>query len=276
MRSTLEQGRSFWTRGTLIGAVLLVVAGGSLSSPARQPQPVRQVDEVLAAPAARDVSDPERKQLGPCPPGEVLITRADVGIGDAARCLLVGGSEVQGSRVDPLFSLVADGLLERIAGRAPGFTGNVNVICWSKEDWNELTDAFRNAGRMEPLKYWLGWIRGKRGVINLSYPACVQLDRIAYQDVQLPLVTTGAAVGTLAHETMHIAGILDEGIADCYAMQLTAATALGLGAELGYADQLRTMNFEFNEEHRSGTEYDSPDCYEGGPLDLDPQSSRWP
>jgi hypothetical protein len=183
---------------------------------------------------------------------------------------------VEGSRVDPLYGRVATRLLGSIAGRAPGFAGNVTVICWSQEDWNELVTAFRDAGRMEPRKYWLGWIRGTRGMVNLSYPACVQLDRIAHLGVRLPLVTAGAAVGTLAHETMHVAGILDEGIADCYAMQLTAVTARGLGAELDYADQLRRLNLEFNREHRAGTAYESPDCYDGGPLDLDPDSSRWP
>ena len=49
-----------------------------------------------------------------------------------------------------------------------------------------------------------------------------------------------------------------------------------LGSTGSAADQLRTLNFEFNREQRSGTEYDSPDCYDGGPLDLDPESSRWP
>jgi hypothetical protein len=104
----------------------------------------------------------------------------------------------------------------------------------------------------------------------------LQLDRIAYRRVELALPAVGAAVGTLAHETMHVARVYDEGIADCYAMQLTALTASGLGAELDYAERLRTLNFEFNQEQRTGTKYDSPDCYDGGPLDLDPESSRWP
>jgi hypothetical protein len=51
----------------------------------------------------------------------------------------------------------------------------------------------------------------------------------------------------------------DEGVADRYATQLTAVTALGLSRQF-----------------KSGTEYDSPDCYDRGPLDLDPESSRWP
>ena len=113
-------------------------------------------------------------------------------------------------------------------------------------------------------------------MINLSYLACLQLDRIAYQAGRIALPAAGAAVGTLAHETVHVAGIPDEGIADCYAMQLTAVTALGLGAERDYADELQALNFEFIEERHSGTEYDSPDCYDGGPLDLAPENPRWP
>ena len=125
---------------------------------------------------------------------------------------------------------------------------------------------------MKTAPYWLGWVRGNRGIINLSYPACVHLDRIAYDDARLTSLQVGAAVGTLAHEAMHVAGIHDEGVADCYAMQLTALTALRLGAQPDYAELMRVRNAEHNEKYRSGTEYDSPDCYDGGPLDLDPDT----
>jgi hypothetical protein len=216
-----------------------------------------------------------------CPAGEVAITPADVGIGDANRCLPVGGAEAGESRIDPLYSRIATGLIERIAGDAEAgdaeaFAGTVKVICWSKDDWRNVSDLFRDAGQLEPLEYWLGWVRGERGVINLSYPACKHLDDIAYRNGQLALLATGAAVGTLAHEAMHIAGYYDEGIADCYAMQLTAVTASRLGAEKAYADELQALNSEFSRENRSGTEYDSPDCYDEGPLDLAPEDSRWP
>jgi hypothetical protein len=105
---------------------------------------------------------------------------------------------------------------------------------------------------------------------------CKHLDDVAYRKEKPTNHATGAAVGTLAHEAMHIAGFHDEGIADCYAMQLTAMTASSLGAERDYADELQALNYEFSRDNRSGTEYDSPDCYDGGPLDLAPEDPRWP
>src|SRR5262245_18799452 len=129
---------------------------------------------------------------------------------------------------------------------------------------------------MESGTFWLGWVPRGRRVINLSYLACLQLDRISYHDSRLALPATGAAVGSLAHEAMHVAGIHDEGIAECYGMQLTAVTAMKLGAEPDYAAELQHMDFEFDRDRRAGTAYDSPDCYDGGPLDLAPESSQWP
>jgi hypothetical protein len=75
---------------------------------------------------------------------------------------------------------------------------------------------------------------------------------------------------------MHVAGIDDEGVADCYAMQLAAVTAQGLGVARDHAHRLQAVNLEFIRANRSETEYDSPDCYDGGPLDLAPDDPRWP
>src|SRR5262245_65461483 len=108
---------------------------------------------------------------------------------------------------------------------------------------------------MESGTFWLGWVPRGRRVINLSYLACLQLDRIAYHDSRLALPATGAAVGSLAHEAMHVAGIHDEGIAECYGMQLTAVTPMKLGAERDFADELRAVNFEFDSAQRAGTAY---------------------
>ena len=153
-----------------------------------------------------------------------------------------------GSRLDPLYSRIAAELVARISGRATEGAASVKVICWSDQDWRELSVAFGDAGKMESGEFWLGWVPRGRRVINLSYLACLQLDRIAYHDSQLALPATGAAVGALAHEAMHVAGIHNEGTAECYGMQLTATAAIGLGAEREYADQLRTVNFEFDRE----------------------------
>src|SRR5262245_50107890 len=173
MTSTPKLRRSAWRRGGLFGVLLFLLAitflGSSTVSGLRSREH-GQISPVLVA-AAESTGRPEMLR---CPAGTVAITRADVGIGNAARCLPVGGAKAGQSRIDPVYGRVATGLTRRIAGRAEAFAGDVNVICWSKDDWRSLTDAFTEAGQIEPPGYWLGWVRGNRGVINLSYPACKQ------------------------------------------------------------------------------------------------------
>jgi hypothetical protein len=275
MPSTFEGTGTERRRGGLLSVLLLLLTITLLESSAVRGLAASERHEI--SPAAVAVADSARTtDVLRCPAGEIAITPADVGIGDAGRCLPVGGAETGQSRIDPLYSRVAAGLAQRIAERAQAFAGDVKVICWNKDDWRELNDAFGKAGQLELPRYWLGWVRGDRGVINLSYPACKHLDDVAYRGEEPASQATGAAVGTLAHELMHVAGISDEGIADCYAMQLTAVTALELGTDREYADLLRTLNLEFTDATRSGTEYDSPECYDGGPLDLAPEDPRWP
>ena len=96
MRSTLELRRSAWKRRALLGVPLVIVAISFLrSSP--------------AGPGASGRGEPDRRssRLGhdaltqagaPCPPGEVAIAPADVGVGDAVRCLPVEGTSCEGSR----------------------------------------------------------------------------------------------------------------------------------------------------------------------------------
>jgi hypothetical protein len=264
MPSTLERSRSARSRLVLtcilftlltLSVVLTTGAGTSVKT--------------------RGVSVQARLEETRCPAGEVAIAPADVGVGDVVRCLPVRGDELEVSHVDPLYGRIAGEIVERMSGLTHGGTENVKVICWNEQDWLTLSDAFRAAG-LESLTYRPGWAPVGRGVINLSHHVCGQLDRIAYDDAESASLATGAAVGTLAHEAVHVSGIEDEGVTDCYAMQLTAVTASGLGAGSDDADLLQVKYAEFNRQHKSGTEYDSPDCYDGGPLDIDPGSSRWP
>jgi hypothetical protein len=264
MPSTLERSRSASSRRVL-GYILLALLATSV---------------VLTTGAGtsvetRGVSAQARLEETRCPAGEVAIAPADVGVGDVVRCLAVGDDQLEVSRVDPLYGRIADAIVERFSGRTAGAAPSVKVICWSEQDWLALSDAFDEAG-FESLTYRPGWAPIGRGVINLSHHVCGQLDRIAYHGAESASLATGAAVGTLAHEAVHVSGIDDEGITDCYAMQLTAVTASGLGVAPDGADLLQVKYVEFNRQHKSGTEYDSPDCYDGGPLDLDPGSSRWP
>jgi hypothetical protein len=90
--------------------------------------------------------------------------------------------------------------------------------------------------------------------------------------------STGRAIAVLAHESWHLEGIADEGVANCYAFQ----SGVAIGARLGvtpadaYAlmrEQLATNGFDSSGDPR----YLVPSgCKNDGRLDLDRSSSRFP
>jgi hypothetical protein len=83
------------------------------------------------------------------------------------------------------------------------------------------------------------------------------------------------AVHVLGHESMHLAGIVDEAQADCLAAQLDALVAVGLGAGPGFARSLAREYWSYyypSQDRR----YRSADCRDGGKLDLFPTRRGWP
>jgi len=83
------------------------------------------------------------------------------------------------------------------------------------------------------------------------------------------------AVHVLAHESMHLAGVLDEAQADCFAAQVTALVARGLGAEPRFARSLAREYWAYyypSQDRR----YRSAECGEGRKLDLFPRAHGWP
>ena len=83
------------------------------------------------------------------------------------------------------------------------------------------------------------------------------------------------AVNVLSHEAWHLAGVRDEAVTQCYALQTNAATALQLGA--GRDDARAIASFVVREvQPVLPADYRSSDCFDGGPLDLDPDHQSWP
>jgi hypothetical protein len=83
------------------------------------------------------------------------------------------------------------------------------------------------------------------------------------------------ALQTLAHESWHLEGQRNEAITECYALQTTAKVADRLGASEPEAQAAARAVF-VQLYPRMPTEYQTPDCRDGGPLDLHPGSSVWP
>jgi hypothetical protein len=85
----------------------------------------------------------------------------------------------------------------------------------------------------------------------------------------------GWAAHTLAHEAFHLRAFEDEGVAECYALQNTAFVAERLGVADRYARRLQTWVYAKGYPNEP-EEYRSPQCYDGGPLDLRPQTATFP
>jgi hypothetical protein len=83
------------------------------------------------------------------------------------------------------------------------------------------------------------------------------------------------AAHTLAHEAFHLRGFEDEGITECYALQNTAFVAERLGVPTALAQQLQAWLYKDGYPNEP-QDYQAAGCYDGGPLDLRPQSAVFP
>jgi hypothetical protein len=82
----------------------------------------------------------------------------------------------------------------------------------------------------------------------------------------------------LAHEAWHLHGVRDEGTTECYAFQSGVQLGQRLGLTEDAARQLMRQQLADN-AGRSGASAEylvPPGCRDGGSLDLDPESSRFP
>ena len=111
----------------------------------------------------------------------------------------------------------------------------------------------------------------------LTPERCHDLYRQAFEGGG-PFSQTARAVAVLAHEAWHLRGERNEGRTECFALQ----SGVGLARRLGASDDTarRMMRQQLAENAlrgRGDQEYlVPPECRDGGELDLDPGSSRFP
>ena len=120
-------------------------------------------------------------------------------------------------------------------------------------------------------------------VTDLSPDTCKALRNFAHVDFSCldrnacgyAQFVAGWAAHTLAHESFHLRGYRDEGVTECYALQNTAFVAEKLGLAPRRAVELQQWIFKRGWRGEP-TDYQSPLCYRGGPLDLTPATPRFP
>ena len=112
----------------------------------------------------------------------------------------------------------------------------------------------------------------------LTPDLCYRLYRLAFKDDEGAFSQTARAIAVLAHEAWHLRGESDEGITNCYAFQSGVSLGERLGLSEGTAARMMRQQLADNAVFaRSAPEYLVPrECRDGGRLDLDPGSSRFP
>jgi hypothetical protein len=215
-------------------------------------------EEEVAAPTA--AADPERERVRR--PVRGLLT----GLGLIAALALVfwfvesrtgwnGLEESTRAEAAARYSREAS----RIAGKP------VTIRC---DEAGEYVGAVQHADGVAAVGGELAYLTPER---------CLDLYRLAFKG-EVRFNQGARALAVLAHEAWHLRGVSDEGITECYALQ----SGVELGQRLGLsADTARRMMRRQLVENSlrigSSAPYRVPaECRDGGRLDLDPDSARFP
>lgn len=115
---------------------------------------------------------------------------------------------------------------------------------------------------------------------SLAYLAperCYDLYRLAFNG-EVTFSQTARSIAVLAHESWHLQGVRDEGTTECYALQSGVELGRRLGLSEKTARQMMRQQLAENSLHagRSSEYVVSPDCRDGGSLDLKPGVSAFP
>ena len=186
-----------------------------------------------------------------------------------------------------------------------GVIGALALVLWfveSRTGWDGLGEdtraravarfsheASRIAGKPVTIRCdesgrYVGAVQHADGVAivggDLAYltpERCLDLYRLAFEE-KATSSRTARALAVLAHEAWHLRGVADEGTTECYALQSGVELGRRLGLSEDTARQMMRQQLAENAlRGRGSLEYRvSPDCRDGGRLDLDPDASRFP
>jgi len=167
---------------------------------------------------------------------------------------------------------VASAIAGRDVGvRCPGVIGK--VMSW---DIVEGSVRFDSAGRPADETKLRAFTCGELDALAEGRRAgaldCVTREGVACGE---GVTNLALAVDVLAHESWHLAGVIDEAVTECRAVQSIAWTAQRLGATESQGRALARVYLatgypRLPERYRSGA------CANGGELDLRPHDDAWP
>jgi hypothetical protein len=133
------------------------------------------------------------------------------------------------------------------------------VRCWSAEDWRRLS-AWAEASAF-------AW----DGSAHFATPSCGRIVRL---NAATPR-RAAADLGIFSHELQHAGGISEEDKTEGYGMQEIARVGVALGLTNRAARALQLLYWR-ELYQLNGSDYRSEECRDGGALDRQRATTRWP
>jgi hypothetical protein len=178
------------------------------------------------------------------------------------------GGVTETSRIEPRLSRAATRVAEK----------EVEARCWSARDWRKLMVEEHAYTRGKVNESVLGFASAGGGRLNLAPSICRDLGRLVYARErpagEKRRLALALAVVTLAHESVHASGTADEPTAECHGIQLSLRATRDLGVERTFAERLQQTYWRHYVEIPEI--YRSPECRDGGDLDLHASTSEFP
>jgi hypothetical protein len=166
---------------------------------------------------------------------------------------------------DQLATIASDLAGRRVAVRCPSFVASL-VDTRGEAGRVQFDELGRPANHMDLSPQTCKALRH----LNAVDFTCIERGECGFKEFN-----AGWAAHTLAHESFHLRGFQDEGVTECYALQNTAFVAERLGVPEQQAQDLQAWLYKRGYTNEP-TEYQSAQCYDGGPLDVRPQQTQFP
>jgi len=175
---------------------------------------------------------------------------------------------VNQSRLARIASQIAG---REVGVRCPGVLGrvgsNFDTAAGTVQFDADGNPADKTKLRQKPCAELDALAEGRRG----EQLACVERSTSCGDDAQ----AVAHAVDTVTHESCHLAGVIDEAVTECFALQTMAWTAQQLGVTAAQARGLARLEWETTytqlpDQYRTG------DCADGRKLDRRPDDPSWP
>jgi hypothetical protein len=190
----------------------------------------------------------------------------------------VSTDSARATRIDPRYGKVADRIV-RWGAASGGEPAKVAVRCYGEADWAPLAAEQRIFSPRFSVDDTIAFVVSRMpDTVFLSPSVCHGLDRLEAGDRPTDegsRLALGTAVNALAHESVHLTGVVNEAITECRSVQLIVVAAETMGIDTRYAEGMRDAYWKDAYPTLSPA-YRTSDCRDGSDLDLDTDRHSFP